>query len=437
LESLQRIDKKITAARRSKEQRHLRYQTSIQLCNNTAHTEYIIEKDNNPAGFVHYVDYSTSTINHNFKDGSHSSSNPSEQKSVPFTTDHWVLSSIVSREQIDAPRELSNINYINHSSTPTFELKHANYDPRSREKQNSPIHSMFNTCNPHQNEMNEEFIRDSLGSVIDRGICHPPQLVPVEIKDVLDCAASLSDISDSESVDKLSLGDVKYIRPLKKKLKVDNFDGYGCGVASNFNVPFEPMEHGSSSILGVSEVCEKFGDWSPFMKKVSDFIEVEQLPFDYFDVWLVSTCDTIEQGSSCTDKTSNICLRYVGHSPKNNGSIWTLYHMNEFGKHSSNYKFNPGVGLPGRVFASGRPQWDDCIPELSSDMFPRVEAARRHGIKKGLGIPIFHTPLGKIVVAMYTCEDTMQYGIQQHLVQKCCNFFQISNVLSSKVCTQY
>jgi signal transduction histidine kinase len=48
--------------------------------------------------------------------------------------------------------------------------------------------------------------------------------------------------------------------------------------------------------------------------------------------------------------------------------------------------FAPGVGLPGRVWASGEPAW---ISDLDSDdNFPRREAAVRDGFHAGLGFPI-------------------------------------------------
>eukprot|EP00557_Chaetoceros_sp_GSL56_P011549 CAMPEP_0176486440 /NCGR_PEP_ID=MMETSP0200_2-20121128/5568_1 /TAXON_ID=947934 /ORGANISM="Chaetoceros sp., Strain GSL56" /LENGTH=546 /DNA_ID=CAMNT_0017883139 /DNA_START=222 /DNA_END=1862 /DNA_ORIENTATION=- len=408
-------------------------------------------KGDNPEGFVHFVSTS-SKINHSLllEDVSNCSSYPSdEQRSIPpFTIDHSLTmsSAVISRDKIeDAPKELSNINYRNATDIAKIEFHHANYDsrPSSRQKETSFQHLLKIDARNHtisdENSENEEFVKDSLSSIVDKGICHPPLLVPVEINDIVDCsAASLSDISESESIDnKHFRGDTNDFVPLAKKLKVDHFDyTLDCCKKTRFNSPLQSVRdnQATSNDVDLSEVCERFGDWSPFVKKVSEFMEAEQLPFDYFDVWALSTYDAIEQVASCTanNETSNTCLRYVGHSPRNSGSIWTLYHMNEFGKHSSKYKFHPGVGLPGKVFASGKPLWYDCIQQLPSEMFLRVEAAKKHGIRKGLGIPIFHTPLGKIVVAMYTCEGAIQDCLQQIVLQKCCNFFHIANVLSPK-----
>jgi hypothetical protein len=92
---------------------------------------------------------------------------------------------------------------------------------------------------------------------------------------------------------------------------------------------------------------------------------------------------------------------------------------------SSNFSFPPGIGLPGRVLSSGQPLWDDSIPESSQMKFPRVEGAKTHGIKKGVGIPLYHTSFGKVVIALYsTQERTQNIG----LVQKCCQLFQGSQV---------
>jgi PAS domain S-box-containing protein len=54
--------------------------------------------------------------------------------------------------------------------------------------------------------------------------------------------------------------------------------------------------------------------------------------------------------------------------------------------HSKAIRFHPGVGLPGRVWASGQPSWVRDV--TLDDNFPRAEAARDVGLKGALGIPI-------------------------------------------------
>src|SRR5437762_2483915 len=48
--------------------------------------------------------------------------------------------------------------------------------------------------------------------------------------------------------------------------------------------------------------------------------------------------------------------------------------------------FETGVGLPGRVWAAGRPDW---IPDVSRDSnFPRAASAARAGLRSAVALPI-------------------------------------------------
>ena len=60
--------------------------------------------------------------------------------------------------------------------------------------------------------------------------------------------------------------------------------------------------------------------------------------------------------------------------------------MEQFRAFSQNFIFAPGVGLPGRVWASKQLAW---IRDVTMDMnFPRATAARQAGLKAGVGIPV-------------------------------------------------
>ena len=68
--------------------------------------------------------------------------------------------------------------------------------------------------------------------------------------------------------------------------------------------------------------------------------------------------------------------------------IWTMPGRNfaEFDRLSRALTFVRGVGLPGRVWASGEPAW---IPDVARDPnFPRAEIAAREGLHAAFGFPV-------------------------------------------------
>ena len=84
--------------------------------------------------------------------------------------------------------------------------------------------------------------------------------------------------------------------------------------------------------------------------------------------------------------------------------VWQRPEMaaNEFEILSRETVFQPGVGLPGRVWQSGAPSW---ITELEKDAnFPRLEAASAIGLQSAFGFPIL---LGSEVIGVgefFSCE---------------------------------
>jgi GAF domain-containing protein len=60
--------------------------------------------------------------------------------------------------------------------------------------------------------------------------------------------------------------------------------------------------------------------------------------------------------------------------------------MPEFEQLSRELTFAPGVGLPGRTWSAGEPQW---IEDVTVDAnFPRVRAAAREGLHAAVGLPL-------------------------------------------------
>ncbi|HET9369470.1 MAG TPA: response regulator [Vicinamibacterales bacterium] len=97
---------------------------------------------------------------------------------------------------------------------------------------------------------------------------------------------------------------------------------------------------------------------------------------------LEAICDSLgwEHGAFWTiDRTADL-LRCA--------EIWNLPSVSfpEFDAISRSIAFQRGIGLPGRVWASGQPAW---IPDVTSDTnFPRSKVAAREGLHAAFGFPI-------------------------------------------------
>lgn len=61
--------------------------------------------------------------------------------------------------------------------------------------------------------------------------------------------------------------------------------------------------------------------------------------------------------------------------------------LQDFNSVTRTLKLKPGVGLPGRVWATAAPEWNEDVTETGGN-FVRGEAARRAGLKAGFGVSI-------------------------------------------------
>ena len=89
------------------------------------------------------------------------------------------------------------------------------------------------------------------------------------------------------------------------------------------------------------------------------------LEWDYAGIWRVNEAGT------------RIACRHVWYGPG--------IGLAEFAQASRALSFGPGEGLPGRVWASAAAEW---LEDVSGPRFPRVEAARRAGLRGGLAFPV-------------------------------------------------
>ncbi|MFQ5992973.1 MAG: PAS domain S-box protein, partial [Nitrospiraceae bacterium] len=115
----------------------------------------------------------------------------------------------------------------------------------------------------------------------------------------------------------------------------------------------------------------------------------------------------VEAMQVCLDEVCTLTEWPVGHAyvlaANGTGELVTteLWHLDHperfetFRKVTEATRFAPGVGLPGRVLASGKPAW--IIDVTKDPNFPRARLAEDIGVKTGFGFPVL---IGTEVVAV-------------------------------------
>jgi diguanylate cyclase (GGDEF)-like protein/PAS domain S-box-containing protein len=97
--------------------------------------------------------------------------------------------------------------------------------------------------------------------------------------------------------------------------------------------------------------------------------------WDYGEAWIPCTKNHILQSSSAWYINDHEHLNHV-------------YQIEKFRAVSETFTFALGVGLPGRVWASQQPEWQEDTSKQPETIFLRQDAALENDIKAGLGIPV-------------------------------------------------
>jgi hypothetical protein len=151
---------------------------------------------------------------------------------------------------------------------------------------------------------------------------------------------------------------------------------------------------------------------APFLAKVTSYMQRHLVPFEHVDLWVPS----FVPGDGAQDGTETACrLCYAGNATTETvleGSKTPRqilpdeqFNLYSFGDYSQKFSFNVGSGLPGRVYESGHPTWEQFVHNAPENHFERCGGAAQCGIKTVLGIPIASPNVGRIVVVLYSCFD--------------------------------
>lgn len=108
----------------------------------------------------------------------------------------------------------------------------------------------------------------------------------------------------------------------------------------------------------------------------------------------------------CPDKSVLTCSS-AWYSRSDGRDEPTFPILEKFRKLSEEFTFPLGIGLPGRVWASQQPEWQDDVskPEIN---FMRAQVARDCGLRAGLGIPLLVNEQVLAVLVFFKFESSLE-----------------------------
>lgn len=103
--------------------------------------------------------------------------------------------------------------------------------------------------------------------------------------------------------------------------------------------------------------------------------------------------------------------------------------LREFRKESKGFTFSPGIGLPGRVWSSKKPEWREDAT-VNGD-FLRAAFAKKYGLKAAMGIPVIARDKVIAVLCFFVRESRNEDGRLINLVSAVAN--QLGTVIQRKL----
>jgi hypothetical protein len=173
----------------------------------------------------------------------------------------------------------------------------------------------------------------------------------------------------------------------------------------DFTNIFHRLQGESTDSVNLRKAAKLRNSSGSFLDEVLAYIQTQNLPFQHVDVWVPShRPDHVQESKSDAEDVCK-CLLHSGHGTRCDLDPTLFQQFHQFGDYSANFSFSPGVGLPGRVFQSGKPSWECRLDQSDVEHFPRSDIAKIYAIKTGLGIPLDTESFGCIVVILYSVQD--------------------------------
>lgn len=154
---------------------------------------------------------------------------------------------------------------------------------------------------------------------------------------------------------------------------------------------------------------------APFLDKTIAYLQRHHVPFEHVDVWVPSFVPG-EGGPGGQGESSTCRLCFAGCAtveekvdPDTKTTVpmsgEEQFNLLAFGDYSQKFSFDINCGLPGRVYQSGLPTWEQSVHNAPHQHFERCGGALQWGIKTVVGIPIASPNVGRIVVTLYSRYD--------------------------------
>ena len=135
---------------------------------------------------------------------------------------------------------------------------------------------------------------------------------------------------------------------------------------------------------------------SPYLDKVMKYLERCNVPFEHFDAWVPSfvpastaDCSSAESKPKCRLCFAGCATGQIDSSNRREPmSQEDHFNLVSFGKYSERFSFEIGCGLPGRLYQSGVPTWDQNIQNAPHKYFERIVGAMQCNIRTVVGLPV-------------------------------------------------
>lgn len=184
-----------------------------------------------------------------------------------------------------------------------------------------------------------------------------------------------------------------------------------------------------NGLINKPTVDRKDSSALPFLSRVIQYIQQHNVPFEHVDAWVPSFVPGSSKTTGVNGVASPLCrLCYAGSISATSvvsidGMTQPLsskeqYNLKEFADYSEKFSFDVGCGLPGRVYQSGVPTWEQSVQNAPPIHFERSKGANQWGIKTVVGIPVPSPNVGRIVITLYSLFDRIK---NQDLVVRLCD----------------